>query len=124
MSEELKACPFCGGEQTATAPELLGWWAGCKACSGGIGHATEAEAITSWNTRADPALAAAQADVARLTAENSKLRRCLMPVWMTIAEHDMIKEPLPDDARVLSFMGSGASDFVTAGEIRAALVTP
>lgn len=63
---------------------------------------------------------ALRATVARLEAENGRLRRCLLPVWMTLAEQEMVGERVPDDARVLSFMGSGASDFVTAGDIRAA----
>lgn len=56
-----------------------------------------------------------------LRAENDRLRRCLLPVWLGMAEAEMVGEPLSDDAVVLSFMGSGASDRVTAGEIRAAL---
>ena len=53
--------------------------------------------------------------------ERDALRRCLLPVWMGMAEHECVGEHLPDSAVVLSFMGSGASDQVTAGEIRAAL---
>jgi hydroxymethylpyrimidine/phosphomethylpyrimidine kinase len=38
----------------------------CGTCGGEAGAAaTEAAAITAWNTRADPALAAAQAEIAR-----------------------------------------------------------
>jgi hypothetical protein len=65
--------------------------------------------------------AARDAEVEALRAENERLRRCLMPVMMMMAQAECIDEPLPDDAVVLSFMGSGASDQVTAGEIRAAL---
>ena len=61
----------------------------------------------------------------RLLDSNRKsigqLRRCLLPVWMGIAECELVGEPLADSAVVLSFMGSGASDRVTAGEVREAL---
>lgn len=49
------------------------------------------------------------------------LRRCLLPLEMAFAEAEMVGEPIADDAVVLHFMGSGASDQVTAGEIRKAL---
>jgi hypothetical protein len=49
------------------------------------------------------------------------LSRCLLPVHMSMAQHELVDEPLPDSAVVLHFMGSGASDQVTAGEVRMAL---
>ena len=51
----------------------------------------------------------------------ARLRRCLLPVQMLMAQAECVDEPLSDSAVVLSFMGSGASDQVTAGEVRAAL---
>ena len=52
---ELKPCPFCGCGQTTTAPEHpWSWWVGCKACSGGISHETEEQAIRAYNTRTHP----------------------------------------------------------------------
>lgn len=66
-----------------------------------------------------PALLA-ELDAAR--AEVARLRRCLLPVSMSLAYAELAKgEPVADDAVVLSFNGGGGSDFVTAGEIRAAL---
>ncbi|CAN5950506.1 unnamed protein product [Sphagnum jensenii] len=55
-----------------------------------------------------------------ILAKNAKLRRCLLPVVMGIAEMELSGEPLADDAVVLTFMGSGASDRVTARDIREA----
>ena len=63
-------------------------------------------------------LDAARVENARLHAENGNLRRLLLPVWMAIAERDMMEEPLADTAVVFSFMGSGASDNVTVADIR------
>lgn len=50
-----------------------------------------------------------------------KLSRCLVPVTMGLAQAECVDEPIPDACVVLSFMGSGASDAVTAGEVREAL---
>jgi len=49
------------------------------------------------------------------------LSRCLLPVSMSLAQCELVDEPVPDGAVVLHFMGSGASDQVTAGEVRAAI---
>lgn len=61
------------------------------------------------------------AAIRNLVAEREGLRRCLLPVQMTLLERDLSGDPVPDNDVVLSFMGAGASDQVTAGEIRAAL---
>jgi hypothetical protein len=87
--EKLRACPFCGAgparqpgrftQASFSGVELLtsdrDAFVLCGTCGGEAGAAaTEAAAITAWNTRADPALAATQAEVARLTAEVERLR--------------------------------------------------
>jgi len=63
----------------------------------------------------------AAARIAALEAKNAELRRCLLPIEMGFAEAECIDEVISDDAVVMSFMGSGASDQVTAGMIRQAL---
>jgi len=50
----------------------------------------------------------------------SGLMRLLMPIHMTLAEREMVDDPVPDTTVILSFMGSGASDMVTAGDFRRA----
>jgi hypothetical protein len=62
-----------------------------------------------------------RATIARMEVENGRLRRCLLPIHMGLAEAELSGEPVGDSVVVLSFMGSGASDQVTAGEVRAAL---
>lgn len=60
MSEELKACPFCGDAHklVATVTDevsalVLNNWVSCENCnSEGPVKATRSEAITAWNTRA------------------------------------------------------------------------
>ena len=68
-------------------------------------------------------------DAARaLLDQNEKMRKALedahrifMPTIMSLAEIELVDEPVKDDAVLFSFMGSGASDFVTVGEFRKAL---
>ena len=55
MSEELKTCPFCGGEAEITKWHE-GYFVECREqrCGGTIGaYKTEAGAIGAWNTRAE-----------------------------------------------------------------------
>jgi len=52
--EELKRCPFCGGE--ATVMEAVGEvWVKCSEChsSNGCSTGERAKAIEAWNTRQD-----------------------------------------------------------------------
>ena len=54
MSEELKPCPFCGGEDVEHLPDGFGnWLVGCVTCDYRIQcvDCTEEEAIRYWNTR-------------------------------------------------------------------------
>ena len=60
MSEELKSCPFCGGEAEIIQNDI-GLFIGCfhEDCPIGPatstyvdGYATEAEAVAAWNARA------------------------------------------------------------------------
>jgi hypothetical protein len=46
--------------------------------------------------------------------------RSLNPIWMTIAERELVDDPIPPDAFLFTFMGSGASDNSTVGEFLAA----
>ncbi len=78
MQDELKACPFCGQKPmpgTWVIPNQQDMHFGpnhlnprnhvfCN-CNAQGPQGTSAEAIAAWNTRVDPALAAAQAEVAR-----------------------------------------------------------
>lgn len=47
--------------------------------------------------------------------------RLLLPIHMSLAERELIEEPLPDTAVLFSFMGSGASDQATVGDYREAM---
>ena len=54
MGDVLKPCPFCGGEDMMVGSTFRDDWMTCLDCNAaGPYCATEAEAITAWNTRAD-----------------------------------------------------------------------
>lgn len=54
-------------------------------------------------------------------AEIEALLRCFLPFQMAMAESALLGDDVHDDQVVIHFSGSGASDFVTAGMLRAAL---
>lgn len=52
MSEELKPCPFCGGNNLSVEG-ITFYWVECIDCNASIsGHETEEQAIEAWNRRA------------------------------------------------------------------------
>ncbi len=55
MSENLKPCPFCGGEaELVTNINFDAVWAECKSDGCGceiVGKRTKMDAIDNWNTR-------------------------------------------------------------------------
>ena len=59
MSDELKVCPFCGGDARIHSKVLAegfdsGYWAVCDECGKGdtLPHESEEEAAAAWNARA------------------------------------------------------------------------
>ena len=54
MGDVRKPCPFCGGEDAMMGGTFRDDWMTCLDCNAaGPYCATEAEAITAWNTRAE-----------------------------------------------------------------------
>ncbi|HDY90015.1 MAG TPA: restriction alleviation protein, Lar family [bacterium] len=58
MPDELKPCPFCGGEAEAINVSDTTWKIGCKNCHIQFGHswlgfAFKENAIKMWNRRSD-----------------------------------------------------------------------
>jgi len=91
--DDLKPCPFCGGEAKHYHHSSHGGWSntdsvcctnedcGCGTCL----HETEASAIAAWNTRAD-ALATRDARIAELTERNEKLEHLFDIQWKRTRE--------------------------------------
>jgi Lar family restriction alleviation protein len=88
MSEELKPCPFCGGEaehysrlNTGATADWCGEVSHWASCTGDCGagtcmHETEASAWVAWNTRASTT--ALQAELAEARARNAVLEGALL----------------------------------------------
>lgn len=59
MSEELKPCPFCGGEAVLWSPHQYDFRIGCKddciPCKMEVYNEREDDCIKAWNTRTHPA---------------------------------------------------------------------
>ena len=50
--QELKPCPFCGGEAETYPYYFNEWYIGCSECSCDLGvFDTKEEAIEAWNKR-------------------------------------------------------------------------
>lgn len=62
-----------------------------------------------------------ETDIQHAVRVISDLKRLMLPAFMSLAEAELVDEPVPDEAVVYHFMGSGASDSVTAGEFRKVL---
>lgn len=75
MSNELKPCPFCGGNAEVTYA-MGEYWARCPRCrASGSMEQTEGLAIEAWSRR--PTEDALQARIAELESENARLREAL-----------------------------------------------
>lgn len=57
MPNELKSCPFCGGENIDFFSQgAIAWFVQCDDCGATFPHFdSKAEAIEAWNRRADNA---------------------------------------------------------------------
>ena len=72
MSEDLKRCPFCGGEAKITRPLAEGAEVCCKTCRATTWMCyPEERAIKRWNTRPEED---------RLKAENERLKKALRQI--------------------------------------------
>jgi len=74
--DELKACPFCGGEvaQREFTEPFVNGWVGCQKCHCFINWVKNGkhEAITAWNRRAQPNHIGDAAEMVPLTLEELK----------------------------------------------------
>jgi Lar family restriction alleviation protein len=104
MSEELKPCPFCGGEaehysrlNTGATADWCGEVSHWVSCTGDCGagtcmHETEASAWVAWNTRASTT--ALQAELAEARARIAVLEEALEHIRDCTAQHGGAAEAL------------------------------
>lgn len=76
MIEELKPCPFCGGEAKIYRPDDGSLFIGCKiGCVNQEPFAAEEGAIKAWNTRAEPDYKAMYDNLKQLHANIEEAKR-------------------------------------------------
>lgn len=95
--EELKACPFCGGE----ARILLSyrWYGLCDTCHTSSGYrASKAEAITAWNTREEKPNLTLQKAIDKITTLQSQLQASQKLNDELIKNGDRLTKQLMKDA--------------------------
>ncbi len=88
--EELKPCPFCGGqpEQSSGMGEH---WVVCRNCKATDMHSNAEGAAKAWNTRVDP-----RKLIADLAAENARLERenkCMLGTLQYIQKQIDLNHP-------------------------------
>lgn len=93
MAEELKPCPFCGGEAELRSANFY-HWGECKQCDAtGCDTVSPATACTAWNTR-HPAPTEEQVEA----AARAMMRFCGIDPNVFVALHGGYEHWL-DDAR-------------------------
>lgn len=124
---------FGGVEQTALGPRaatliehqarqiagLRGGQCSCAEIAGEDPRCIKHGEGTIW-AKENPDLCLLSERLSDLATALDAYRRALLPVVMTLAEREMVDDPVPSDAVLFSFMGSGASDHVTVGEFQKA----
>jgi len=68
-----------------------------------------------------PAEANQPPEVEELQQQIAAFKRFTLPLFMSLAEREIAGDPVPDDAILFSFMGSGASDQTTVAHFKKAL---
>lgn len=96
MSEELKPCPFCGGEATRTTMRRFKY-VSCENsdCSmvveAGAFFSREEDAIAAWNTRTGEDERIAQAVAAERARVVAALEAQLIPIQSTVPPHPALQ---------------------------------
>lgn len=93
MSEELKPCPFCGGDAFVFAGMV-----GCDRCGASVSAWGNDEAIKAWNRRTG-----CDSVVARISLDEGKLRQLVgEAVKNVVAEY---AQPVKDALKALEYYG-------------------
>lgn len=145
MSDKIKPCPFCGGDDIITSDNVEVWgqesdqvYARCNKCgANGPSAYTDPNAIAKWNTR--PALAQPQNDaeaepvawqwmvhgdwitIDKRVAEDPEayarsMSKVVRPIYTAPPSHERMREALPDDIRADGWSVAVHNDYRINGE--------
>ena len=87
MNDELKPCPFCGGEAIIDGCDETLWIVICKECNASIGYKeTKEEAIEAWNKRIEPTFTPDELDAIRRNVRDLRAERELSKIEQSIID--------------------------------------
>lgn len=87
MNDELKPCPFCGGEAIIDGCDDTLWIVICKECNASIGYKeTKEEAIEAWNRRIEPTFTPDELDAIRRNVRDWRAERELSKIEQSIID--------------------------------------
>lgn len=87
MNDELKPCPFCGGEAIIDGCDDTLWIVVCKECNASIGYKeTKEEAIEAWNRRIEPTFTPDELDAIRRNVRDLRAERELSKIEQSIID--------------------------------------
>ena len=85
MNDELKPCPFCGGEAIVDGCDDTLWIVICKECNSSIGYKeTKEEAVEAWNRRIEPTFTPDELDAIRRNVRDLRAKRELSKIEQAI----------------------------------------
>lgn len=93
MSDQLKPCPFCGGDAFEFAGVV-----GCDRCGASVSAFSKDEAIKAWNRRTG-----CGSVVARISYDEGKLRQLVDEAMKNVAAE--YAQPVKDALKALEYYG-------------------